>query len=401
MSKALKGRNKEIKLGTIMSGKKDYYEILGVAKTATAEEIKKAYRRLAMKYHPDRNPGDKTAETKFKDAKEAYEILSDDKKRKAYDQFGSAAFEQGGFGAGGAGFNGFAGGAGGFGDIFGDIFGDMFRDASRGGGRSRGPERGADLGYNLTLSLEEAVFGTEVKIKVPTYIACAECDGTGAKKGSHAETCSTCNGSGVVQLQQGFFSIQQTCPKCHGRGKVIKDPCVKCHGQGRVREQKTLSVRIPAGVDTGDRIRLSGEGEIGPNGGTAGDLYVQINVKAHEIFTRQENDLYCEIPISFTAATLGAELEVPTLDGKVKLKIPAETQSGKVFRLRGKGVKSTHGHLTGDLFCTVVIETPVNLNNEQKTILKQFADSLAKDNKDHSPRAKSWFAGVKKFFEGL
>ncbi|OGT06459.1 MAG: molecular chaperone DnaJ [Gammaproteobacteria bacterium GWE2_37_16] len=378
-----------------MAAKKDFYEILGVAKTASTEDIKKAYRRLAMKYHPDRNPNDKTAEAKFKDAKEAYEILSDEQKRAAYDQMGHAAFEQGGFGGAGG-----AQGFGGFSDL-GDIFAQMFRGAQGGGGGHAGPQRGSDLGYNIELSLEEAVFGIEKKIKVPTLVACSECDGSGAKKGTKAATCTSCGGSGTVHIQQGWLSLQQTCPKCQGRGKVITDPCQKCRGQGRFHEQKTLSVKIPAGVDTGDRIRLAGEGEAGVFGGPAGDLYVQITLRPHAIFKRQDGDLYCEVPISFVAAALGDELEVPTLDGRVKLKIPAETQSGKVFRLRGKGVKSVHGRGTGDLFCTVTIETPVNLNADQKKLLQEFADSLAKDNKKHSPRAKNWFDGVKKFFDGL
>lgn len=381
-----------------MASKKDYYEILGVSKTADAEELKKAYRKLAMKYHPDRNPNDKTAEAKFKDAKEAYEILADPKKRAAYDQFGHAGVE------GAAGFGGAGPGMGGFdinnlGDIFGDIFGEAFGGRTR--GSSSGPQRGADLGYNLNLSLEEAVFGTEVKIKIPTLVTCNECNGSGAKKGTSPTVCKTCGGSGMVHMQQGFFSLQQTCPKCHGRGKIITDPCPKCRGQGRVHDQKTLSIRIPKGIDNGDRIRLSGEGEAGLNGGPAGDLYVEINIKQHPIFARKENDLYCEMPVSFTLAALGGELDVPTLDGHVKLKIPPETQSGKIFRLRGKGVQVPRNHTSGDLLCAVTVETPVNLNSEQKKLLSEFASSLAKDEKKHSPRSKTWFDGVKKFFEGL
>ena len=376
--------------------KKDHYEILGVAKTASDDEIKKAYRRLAMKYHPDRNPNDKTAEASFKDAKEAYEVLSDQQKRSAYDQFGHKAFEGGmGGGQGGAGFSGF----GDFGDIFGDIFGDAMRGGR--GGRRSGPQRGSDLGYHLTLTLEEAVFGFETKIKIPTLIACNECDGSGAKKGTSATSCATCGGSGAVHIQQGFFTLQQPCPNCRGKGKIISDPCQKCNGQGRIRDQKTLAIKIPAGVDTGDRIRLSGEGEAGPNGGPAGDLYVEIDVKEHSLFKRRDNDLYCEVPISFVTATVGDEIEIPTLDGKVKLKIPAETQSGEMFRLRHKGVKAAHGHYAGDLYCTVTVETPVHLNAEQKKLLRSFAESLEKDGKNHSPRAKTWFDGVKKFFDGL
>lgn len=376
--------------------KRDYYEILGVAKNASDAELKKAYRRLAMKYHPDRNKDDATAEEKFKEAKEAYEVLSDGQKRAAYDQFGHDGVSgQGGFGGGG-----FGGGGQGFGDIFEDIFGDIF-----GGGRAgpQGPraQRGADMRYSMELSLEEAVHGKKVEIKVPTLVSCKECDGSGARKGSKPKTCETCDGHGQVRMQQGFFSIQQTCPDCQGQGTVISDPCHQCHGQGRVQEHKTLSVNIPAGVDTGDRIRLAGEGEAGTHGAPSGDLYVQVSVKKHDIFERDGNNLYCEVPVAFVTAALGGEIEVPTLEGRVKLKIPSETQSGKVFRLRGKGVKSVRGHGTGDLLCTVVVETPVSLSKEQKAMLEAFRDSLAEDGKDHSPRERSWFAGVKKFFEDM
>ena len=336
--------------------KRDYYEVLGVSKDAGERDIKKAYKRLAMKYHPDRTQGDKEKEETFKEIKEAYEVLNDDQKRAAYDQYGHAAFEQGGMGGGG----GFGGGAD-FGDIFGDVFGDIF-----GGGRGRGGQsrarRGSDLRYNLELSLEDAVKGKTLEIKVPTYVSCEPCGGTGAKKGSQPKTCSTCHGHGQVQMRQGLFAVQQTCPTCNGKGQVISDPCNSCHGQGRVQKTKTLSVKIPPGVDTGDRIRLSGEGEAGEHGAPAGDLYVQANVKEHPIFVRDENDLFCEVPISFTTAALGGEIEVPTLGGKVKLKVPKETQTGKMFRLRGKGVKSVRSSTTGDLMCKVVIETPVNFN---------------------------------------
>lgn len=379
-----------------MSNKRDYYEILGVAKGASEDEIKKSYRRLAMKHHPDRNPNDKTAEAKFKEAKEAYEVLSDSKKRSAYDQFGHAGINaqaQGGFGGGAGGFGGFD--FSNFGDAFGDVFGDIFGGR---GGRAQQARRGADLGYELTISLEEAVRGANITIKVPTFIACSECGGSGAKKGSHAKTCETCGGTGQVQMQQGFFMLQQTCPHCHGEGKVISDPCTKCHGQGRIREQKTLVVKIPAGIDNGDRIRLAGEGEAGPHGAPAGDLYVHINVTLHNIFTRRGNDLQCEIPISFVTSAIGGELDVPTLDGKVKLKIPPETQSGKVFKIRGKGVRGMRGGI-GDLYCAVMVETPVNLNNEQKELLQKFEESLVKDHKKHSPKTQTWFDAVKKFFE--
>ena len=371
--------------------KRDYYETLGVARGAGEAEIKKAYRRLAMKHHPDRNPGDKSAEGKFKEVKEAYEVLSDSKKRTAYDQFGHAGVNAG-MGGGAEGFGGF----GGFGDIFGDMFGDMFGGGG-GGGRRSYAQRGADLGYDLSLNLEDAVHGTTIKIKVPTWSQCSECGGNGAKKGTQATTCSTCGGSGQVQMQRGFLAINQTCPKCRGRGKEIKSPCPKCYGQGRVQERKTLSVKVPAGVDDGDRIRLSGEGEAGANGGPAGDLYVQVSIKRHSIFEREGGNLLCEIPIGFVAAALGGELEVPTLDGRVKLKIPAETQTGKMFRLRGRGVKSIHGHGVGDLLCRVVVETPVKLSEAQKKMLREFQKSLG-SGAQHSPKSSSWFDGLKKFF---
>jgi molecular chaperone DnaJ len=372
-----------------MAEKRDYYEILSVGKNADEAEIKKSYRKLAMKYHPDRNPDDKTAEAKFKEAKEAYEVLSDSKKRAAYDRFGHAGVSGMGAGQGGAGFGGFRGFEG-FGDIFGDVFG---------GGRGRSqPQRGADLGYNLNLDLEDAIHGTTIKIQVPTWTKCEECGGTGAKKGSGPTSCSTCGGSGQVHMQQGFFTIQQTCPECHGRGQTIKNPCSKCHGQGRIREQKTLSVKIPAGVDNEDRIRLAGEGEAGMFGAPAGDLYVQININPHPIFAREGNDLLCEVPISMITAVLGGELNIPTLDGQVKLKIPPETQTGKMFRLRGKGVKAVRSGITGDLLCRVIVETPVNLNHEQKELLENLAKSITADGKNHSPKAKTWFDNVKEFF---
>lgn len=374
-----------------MSTKKDYYEILGLTKNASENEIKTAFRKLAMKHHPDRNPGNhQEAEIKFKEVKEAYDVLSDSKKRAAYDQFGHRAFE-GGMGGGAAGFD-----FGDIGNIFGDIFGDIF--GARGGERR---QRGADLVYNLDLTLEDAVHGTTVQIEVPTWVACDTCDGSGAKKGTHPVKCKTCDGVGQVRMQQGFFTVQQTCPNCRGRGKVIAEPCPKCHGQGRVQKTKTLSVKIPAGVDNGDRIRLTGEGEAGLNGAPPGDLYVQVRIEEHELFSREGNDLYCEIPISFAVAVLGGELEVPTLDGHVKLKIPPETQSGKLFRLRGKGVKSVRQNRMGDLLCRVIVETPINLSKEQKEILQQFSASLAKGGEKHNPKSKSWFDSVKKFFERL
>lgn len=381
-----------------MANKKDYYELLGLEKTASAAEIKKAYRRLAMKHHPDRNPDDKKAEEQFKEVKEAYEVLSDDQKRAVYDQYGHEALNaQMGGGAGG-----FGGGAGGFSDIFGDVFEHIFTGGSRQGGQGRSrAQQGNDLGYSLELTLEQAAKGTTKEIQVPTWVSCKKCSGSGAKKGSTPKRCTTCEGHGQVRIQQGFFSIQQTCPDCRGEGKIISDPCDDCHGQGRIRDRKTLSAKIPAGVDTGDRIRLGGEGEAGLHGGPTGDLYIQITVKEHSIFKRDENDLLCEVPISFVSAALGGEVEVPTLDGKVSLKIPHETQSHKVFRLRGKGVKSVRGQGIGDLLCTVILETPVNLSVEQIELLKNFQESLEQDGKPHSPKSATWFTKVKKFFDEL
>lgn len=373
--------------------KEDFYKLLGVDRNASDAEIKKSYRSKAMKYHPDRNKDNPAeAEAKFKQIKEAYEILSDPKKRAAYDQFGHAGVDSS---MGGGRHGGF--GAEGFSDIFGDVFGDIF-----GGGRQRSNvQRGSDLRYNLELTLEEAVAGTEAKIRVPVLVTCSECSGSGAKKGSSPVICSTCHGHGQVRMQQGFFSIQQTCPTCRGSGKQIKDPCGKCYGQGRVQETKTLSAKIPAGVDTGDRIRLAGEGEAGENGGPAGDLYVQIQVKEHPIFTRDGANLYCEVPISFPTACLGGDLQVPTLDGKVNLKIPAETQTGKLFRLRGKGVKPVRGGSVGDLLCRVQVETPVHLTREQKALIEELNESLLGGGKHHSPQEHSWMDGVKSFFDKL
>ncbi|MCP5141525.1 MAG: molecular chaperone DnaJ [Chromatiales bacterium] len=367
---------------------RDYYEVLGVQRNASEADLKKAYRRLAMKYHPDRNPDDEEAEHKFKEAKEAYEVLSDAQKRAAYDQFGHAGVQGGMGGGGGAGFS----------DIFGDVFGDIF-----GGGRGRGGggprvQRGADLRYTLDMTLEDAVAGKEVEIKVPTMVNCQTCDGSGAKPGTKPKTCTTCGGVGQVRMQQGFFSIQQTCPACHGAGVVIEEPCPDCHGAGKVRETRTLSVKVPPGVDTGDRIRLAGEGEAGEHGGPPGDLYVQIRVKDHPIFTRDGANIYCEVPISVVTAALGGEMEVPTLGGRVKLRIPKETQTGKLFRLGGKGVKPVRGGAQGDLLCRVIVETPVNLTDEQTDLLRQLGESMSEK---HSPQHTSWLDGVKSFFDKM
>jgi molecular chaperone DnaJ len=369
--------------------KRDYYEVLGINRDAADEDIKKAYRKLAMKHHPDRNPDNPKAEEHFKEAKEAYEILSDASKRGAYDQFGHAGVDQNAGGGGGAGFGNFA-------DAFGDIFGDIFGGA--GGARRSNVYRGADLRYNMEITLEEAARGTETKIRVPTMDACETCNGTGAKPGSQPITCPTCAGHGQVRMQQGFFSIQQTCPKCHGSGKVVPDPCRACDGAGRIKQHKTLSVKIPSGVDEGDRIRLSGEGEAGVNGGPSGDLYVLIHIKAHSVFQRDHNDLHCEMPISFTTAALGGEIEIPTLDGHAKIHVPAETQSGKIFRLRGKGIKGVRSQTHGDLMCHVVVETPVSLTERQKELLRELEVINESDGARHNPRAKSWMDKVKNFF---
>jgi molecular chaperone DnaJ len=373
-----------------MADKRDYYEVLGVSKNASDAELKKSFRRMAMKFHPDRNPDNAAAEEHFKEAKEAYDVLSDQRKRAAYDQFGHAGVE----GAGGAG-GGF-GGAG-FRDIFDEVFGDIF------GGRGGGGRvyRGADLRYELELGLEEAVFGTTSKIEVPVRRTCSGCDGSGAAPGSAPSQCGTCGGVGQVRIQQGFFSIQQTCPRCQGSGQMITDPCRTCRGEGKVVETRTLSVKVPAGVDNGDRIRLAGEGESGERGGPPGDLYVEIAVAEHPIFLRDGTNLYCEVPISFATAALGGDLEVPTLEGKVSLKVPSESQSGKLFRLRGKGVRSVRGGATGDLVCRVVIETPVNLTAKQKELLAAFDDSVRGSKRTHDPKASSWLDAVKSFFEDI
>jgi molecular chaperone DnaJ len=372
--------------------KRDFYEILGVAKNASDEDIKKAYRKLAMKYHPDRNPDSKESEEKFKEVKQAYEMLADPEKREAYDRYGHAGVDPNMGGAGG----GF--GAGGFGDAFGDIFGDIF---GGGRGRSGGPQvyRGADLRYNLEITLEQAANGFDTTIRVPSWDKCDTCHGSGAKPGTSPVTCTTCHGHGQVRMQQGFFSIQQTCPKCHGSGKVIPEPCAACGGAGRIKRNKTLEVKIPAGIDNGMRIRSSGNGEPGTNGGPSGDLYVEIHIKPHQVFQREGDDLHCEMPISFTKATLGGEIEVPTLTGKVSFTVPEGTQTGKTFRLKGKGIKGVRSGYAGDLFCHVVLETPVKLTEKQKDLLREF-DRLTKEGgAKHSPQSKGWMDKVKDFFE--
>jgi molecular chaperone DnaJ len=372
--------------------KRDYYEVLGVARNAADDELKKAYRRCAMKYHPDRNPGDAAALESFKECKEAYEVLSDPSRRRLYDAHGHAAFEHGMGGGGpgpGAGF-------GDMGDIFGDIFGNIF-----GGGAGRGPRRGADIGYVMELDLEEAVAGIEKRIEIPTLAACGDCDGSGSED-RKLETCGTCQGRGQVRMQRGIFTMQQPCPHCGGRGQIIANPCKTCHGNGRVEEEKVLSVKIPAGVDSGDRIRLAGEGEAGPAGSAPGDLYVEVRVRPHPIFERDGDDLHCDVPIRISQAALGDTIRVPTLGGEVELRIPAETQTGKQFRLRDKGVRSVRSRSPGDLYCKAVVETPVNLTPAQRELLEQFEATFVGDGaRRHSPRASTFLDGVKGFWDRM
>ncbi|MBP7469246.1 MAG: molecular chaperone DnaJ [Thauera sp.] len=372
--------------------KRDYYEVLGVNRDAGDDEIKKAYRKLAMKHHPDRNPDNKDAEEKFKEAKEAYEMLSDPQKKAAYDRYGHAGVDPSmGAGPGAQGFEG------GFADAFGDIFGDLFGGGGGRGGRSN-VYRGADLRYNLEITLEEAARGAEKTIRIPTVEECGTCHGSGAKPGTQPKPCPTCNGHGQERVQQGFFSIQQTCRTCHGRGRIIPDPCRDCSGAGRVKKQKTLEVKIPAGIDEGMRLRHAGHGEPGVNGGPSGDLYVEIHIRKHAVFERDHDDLHCEMPISITTAALGGEIEIPTLEGMARLKIPAETQSGKVFRLRGKGIKNVRSHVHGDLMCHVVVETPVSLTERQKELLREFEEISSGNATRHNPKAQGWMDKVRDFF---
>jgi molecular chaperone DnaJ len=361
---------------------KDYYEVIGVSKNADDKQIKKAYKRLAMKHHPDRSTDKKASEKKFKEIQKAYSVLSDPKKRQAYDQFGHAGVN---------GNSGFEGGnpftSSGFGDIFGDIFGNT---------RTKDNNRGSDLSYQLEINLEDVIKGTTVKVKIPRHDSCQKCNGSGAMPGTSAKSCYTCNGSGQIHTQQGFFAVQRTCQTCDGTGQIIEKHCKSCYGKGVIKVQKTLSVKIPAGVDTGNRIRLNGEGEAGIRGGEAGDLYIEIHVRNHNIFQRNDNDLYCEVPISFATAILGGSIEVPTLENKLRLKIPAGTQTGKLFRLNQKGITSIKGNNKGDLICQVKVETPVNLNKQQKQLIQEFADSCGKK---HNPKTDSFFSKMKNFFE--
>ena len=377
-----------------MATKRDFYDILGVPKNATDDEIKKSYRKMAMKYHPDRNQGDATAEVKFKEAKEAYEMLSDAEKRAAYDQFGHAGVDpnmRGGPG-GAAGFGGFGES---FGDIFGDIFGQTRRQQGAGG---KQVFRGNDLSYAMDVTLEEAAMGKESQIRIPSYEECTTCSGTGAKPGTSVKTCGTCQGQGVVQMRQGFFSVQQTCPHCRGSGKNITDPCTPCHGQGKVKKQKTLEIKIPAGIDDGMRIRSSGNGEPGTNGGPPGDLFIEIRLQKHDVFQRDGDDLHCAVPISFTTAALGGEIAVPTLSGEAAIDLPEGTQTGKQFRLRGKGIKGVRSSFPGDLYCHITVETPVKLSEHQRKILKELDESLKKGGDKHKPSEAGWADKLKNLF---
>ncbi len=373
--------------------KRDFYEILGVPKNASDEEIKKSYRKLAMKFHPDRNQGDaaKEAEVKFKEAKEAYEMLSDPQKRAAYDQHGHAGVDPNMRGPGGEGFGGFA-------EAFGDIFGEMFGQQQRSGRGGRQVFRGGDLSYAMEMTLEEAANGKDAQIRIPTHENCDVCAGAGAKPGSQIKNCGTCGGAGVVQMRQGFFSVQQTCPTCRGAGKIIAEPCIACAGQGKVKKQKTLEVKIPAGIDAGMRIRSAGNGEPGTNGGPPGDLYIEIRLKKHDIFERDGDDLHCTVPISIVEAALGGEIDVPTLQGKAAIDLPEGTQTGKQFRLRGKGIKGVRSSYPGDLYCHITVETPVKLTEHQRKLLRELDESFRKGGSKHSPSGDSWTDRLKSFF---
>ena len=378
---------------------KDFYKTLGVEKGASADEIKKAYRKLAMKYHPDQNKDNPEAENKFKEISEAYDILKDEQKRAAYDRYGEAAFD----GSMGGGFGGGAGGgasAGAFSDIFEDMFGDFM--GGRGGGRG-GPARGSDIQYTLEISLEDAYKGKEVQIKIPVNDTCESCKGSGAEPGTSASNCSTCDGAGRVRQQQGFFTIERACPTCQGNGKIISDPCKKCHGQGRVQKNKTLKVKVPSGVDTGRRIRLSGEGEAGVMSGPRGDLYVLLAVKPHKLFKRDGANLFCRVPITVTKAALGGDVEVPTIEGKAtKVKIPPGTQTGQQFRLKSKGMTVLGNDSKGDLYIETFVETPVNLSSSQKDMLKKLDKDFSDDKTGkHSPEASGFFTKVREFWDDL
>lgn len=380
--------------------KRDYYDVLGVPKNATDDDIKKAYRKLAMKYHPDRNQGEdaKKAEEKFKEAKEAYEMLSEPPKRAAYDQYGHAGVDPNAAGMGG-GFRGGPEGFGGFAEAFGDIFGDIFNGGGRRGGGGPQVYRGSDLSYAMEITLEEAASGKDAQIRIPSWDTCDTCHGTGAKPGTSAKTCTSCNGAGTVHMRQGFFSIQQTCPHCHGSGKVIPEPCTTCNGAGKLKRQKTLEVKIPPGINEGMRIRSAGNGEPGTNGGPAGDLYIEIRIKEHEIFERDGDDLHCTVPVTLITAALGGTMEVPTLGGKAEIELPEGTQHGKTFRLRGKGIKGLRSSYPGDLYCHVAVETPVKLTEHQRKLLRELDESLKKGGDKHSPNAKSWTDRVKDLFK--
>lgn len=376
--------------------KRDYYEVLGASKGASAEEIKKAYRRKAKELHPDRNSDNPNAEAQFKEVNEAYDVLKDGDKKAAYDRFGHAAFE-GGMGGGPrpGGHPGHGDFASAFSDVFDDLFGD-FMGGQRGGGRRA--TRGSDLRYNLSVTLEETFYGLQKTINVPTSVACSECNGTGAESGAEPTTCPTCSGLGKVRAQQGFFTVERTCPTCHGAGQMIKNPCPVCHGQGRVEKERALSVNIPAGVETGTRIRLAGEGEAGMRGGPQGDLYIFIEVAQHPIFDREGVNLHCRVPVSVAAAALGGDIEVPTIDGgRSRVKIPAGSQSGRQMRLRGKGMPALRGNTRGDMYIELAVETPVNLTSRQKELLREFEELSAENN----PESSNFFSKVKNFWESM